>query len=80
MKYRTLSVRKPSFRSLPSANVFGEGAATVASGPTAAKAKWRKPSQRLVCNVVDLAGNQIRPQPGLAWVVYAPDDAKITVK
>jgi hypothetical protein len=80
MEYRTLTVRKPSYRELPSAKVFGEGAGTVVSGPFAAKAKWRKPSQRLLCNVLDLAGNQVHPQPGTAWVVYAPANAKVTVK
>jgi hypothetical protein len=80
MPYRTIDVRKPSPRSLPGANVFGEGTATVVSGPSAAKARWRKPSQRLICNVLDLAGNQIRPLPGPAWVVYAPSNAKVTVK
>jgi hypothetical protein len=80
MKYRTLSVRKPTPRSLPSANVFGEGVGTVVSGPFAAKAQWRKPSQRMVCNVLDLAGNQVRPLPGTIWVVYAPPNAKVTVK
>jgi hypothetical protein len=80
MEYRTLEVRKPSYRELPSAKVFGEGTGTVVSGPFAAKAKWRKPSQKLLCNVLDLVGNQIRPQPGTAWVVYAPTNAKVTVK
>jgi hypothetical protein len=80
MPYRTLDVRKPSPRSLPSAKIFGEGAATVVSGPFVAKAKWRKPSQRLICNVLDSAGNQIRPLPGATWIVYAPSNAKVTVK
>jgi hypothetical protein len=80
MEYRTIDVRKPSYRVLPSAKVFGEGAATVVSGPFAAKAKWRKPGQRLLCNVLDLAGNQVHPQPGVAWVVYAPPKAKVTTK
>lgn len=80
MPYRTLSVRKPTFRSLPSANVFGEGSAIVVSGPSAAKARWRKPAQKSACNVLDLAGNQIRPLPGTAWVVYTPPNSTVTVR
>jgi len=80
MPYRTLEVRKPSYRSMPGANVFGEGSAIALSGPSRAKAQWRKQGMKLVCNVTDTAGNQIRPLPGLTWVVYAPTNAKITVK
>ena len=80
MPYRTLTVRKPWYRSLPSANVFGEGVATVVSGPVAAEATWSKPGQRLVCNIVDLGGYQIRPLPGLTWVVYTPPNAKVAVR
>lgn len=80
MPYRELSVRKPAPRNLPSANVFGEGRAMIVSGSFAAKGIWRKPSQRLLCNVLDLAGNQIRPLPGPAWVVYYPENAEVTVK
>jgi hypothetical protein len=79
MPYRTLSVRKPTSRSLPAAKVFGEGAAVAVSGPSSAKARWRKPGQKLVCHVTDLAGFPIRPRPGTAWVVYAPSNAKVTV-
>jgi len=79
MPYRTIDVRKPTFRLLPSAKVFGEGTGTVVSGAFAARATWRKPSQRLLCNVLDTAGNQIHPMPGMAWVVYAPPNAKVTV-
>ncbi|MBO4205144.1 DUF3048 domain-containing protein, partial [Micromonospora echinofusca] len=79
MPYRTLTVRKPSPRSLPGAQVFGDGAALVVSGPSTAKAKWRKPGQKAVCHVTDLAGVPIRPRPGTAWVVYAPATAKVTV-
>jgi hypothetical protein len=80
MPYRTLDVRKPSFRELPSAKIFGEGAATVVSGAFAARAIWRKPSQTLLCNVLDEAGNQVHPLPGTAWVVYAPTNARVTTK
>jgi hypothetical protein len=80
MPYRTLDVRKPYLRLLPSANVFGEGTGTVVSGPARARAKWRKQGMKLVCHVTDLAGNQIRPQPGPTWIVYAPTNAKVTVR
>jgi Protein of unknown function (DUF3048) N-terminal domain len=80
MPYRTLEVRKPSFRSMPGANVFGEGAATAVSGPASAKARWRKLGIKQLCNVTDLAGNLIRPLPGPAWIVYAPPTAKVSVK
>ncbi|MFI1196992.1 DUF3048 domain-containing protein [Micromonospora sp. NPDC020750] len=79
MEYRTIDVRKPSPRSLPGANVYGSGAAVVVSGPSSAKAQWSKPGQKLVCNVTDTAGYQIRPQPGPAWVIYAPKTAKVSV-
>ncbi|MFI7221072.1 DUF3048 domain-containing protein [Micromonospora maritima] len=79
MEYRTLTVRKPSPRSLPSANVYGKGKALVVSGPSSAKAQWSKPGQKLVCNVTDLAGFQVRPQPGTTWVIYAPTTARVAV-
>ncbi len=79
MEYRTLTVRKPSPRSLPSANVYGKGKALVVSGPSSAKAEWSKPGQKLVCNVTDLGGYQIRPQPGTTWVIYAPATARVSV-
>jgi hypothetical protein len=79
MPYRKLEVRKPSFRTLPSAMVFGTGNALVVSGASSAKAKWSKPGQKLVCNVTDLAGYQVRPQPGTTWVVYAPTTARVAV-
>jgi hypothetical protein len=80
MPYKTLDVRKPYLRLLPAANVFGDGTATVVSGPAGAKARWRKNGMKLVCHVTDTAGNQIRPLPGPAWIVYAPTNAKVTVK
>ncbi|HEU4421600.1 MAG TPA: DUF3048 domain-containing protein [Pilimelia sp.] len=80
MPYRTLEVRKPSFRSMPGATVFGEGSALAVSGPSSAKAHWRKTGMKLVCNITDTVGNLIRPRPGPAWVVYAPTTAKVTVK
>lgn len=80
MEYKTLSVRNPTPRSLPAANVFGEGAAVAVSGPFSAKAKWRKPGQNLVCHITDLAGYQLRPVPGNTWVIYAPTTAKVTVR
>ncbi|SCL15436.1 Protein of unknown function [Micromonospora rhizosphaerae] len=79
MEYRTLTVRKPSPRSLPSAMVYGKGKAVVVSGPSSARAAWSKPGQKLVCNVTDPAGYQIRPQPGTAWVIYAPTTARVAV-
>ncbi|MBM0226827.1 MULTISPECIES: DUF3048 domain-containing protein [Micromonospora] len=80
MEYRTLDVRHPSPRSLPSANVFGEGAVVAVSGPSSAKGAWRKPGQQLVCNVADLGGDLLHPQAGNAWVIYAPTTAKVTVR
>jgi hypothetical protein len=50
------------------------------SGPSSAKARRRKPGPQAVCHVTDLAGDQIRPLPGPAWVVYAPPSTKVTVK
>ena len=79
MEYRTLTVRKPSPRWLPSAMVYGKGKAVVVSGPSSAKAAWSKPGQKLVCNVTDSAGYQVRPQPGTAWVIYAPSTARVAV-
>ncbi|MCZ7440766.1 DUF3048 domain-containing protein [Micromonospora sp. WMMC241] len=78
-EYRTLDVRKPSPRSLPSAKVFGQGAAIAVSGPSGAKGTWRKPGQDLVCNVVDADGGLMHPQPGNAWVVYVSSTAKVTL-
>ncbi|WBB73811.1 DUF3048 domain-containing protein [Micromonospora sp. WMMD1128] len=80
MEYRTLEVRKPSFRSLPSANVFGEGAVVAVSGPNSAKGRWRKPGLGMVCTLADVGGDLLHPQPGNAWVIYAPTTAKVTVK
>ncbi|MFI7574333.1 DUF3048 domain-containing protein [Micromonospora sp. NPDC049497] len=80
VEYRTLDVRNPSPRSLPSSNVFGEGAAVVVSGPAGAKGTWRKPGLPLVCNIVDAGGDLMHPRPGSAWVIYAPTTAKVTVK
>lgn len=79
MDYRTLTVRKPSPRSLPSAMVYGSGKALMVSGPSSARGAWSKPGQKLVCNVTDSAGYQIRPQPGTAWVIYAPTTARVAV-
>ncbi|MEO3776762.1 DUF3048 domain-containing protein [Micromonospora sp. B11E3] len=79
MEYRTLNVRKPSPRSLPGAKVYGSGTAVVVSGPSSVAATWRKPGQRLVCNVIDPGGYQVRPQPGTAWVIYAPETARVNV-
>ncbi|MFI0792164.1 DUF3048 domain-containing protein [Micromonospora rubida] len=78
MEYKTLTVRKPSPRSLPSANVFGEGSAFAVSGPSGAKGRWRKPGLDMVCNVTDLGGGLLRPVPGNAWVFYVPNGAKVT--
>ncbi|MFC4149368.1 DUF3048 domain-containing protein [Micromonospora mangrovi] len=80
MEYKTLEVRKPSPRSLPSANVFGEGAAVAVSGPSSAKGKWRKPGLDKVCNVTDLNGDLLHPAPGNAWVFYVPSTAKVTIR
>ncbi|MGC4897046.1 DUF3048 domain-containing protein [Micromonospora sp. DT31] len=80
MEYRTLDVRKPSPRSLPSANVFGEGAVLAVSGPNSAKGRWRKPGLGMVCTLADTSGDLLRPQPGNAWVIYAPTTAKVTVR
>ncbi|GAA2717856.1 DUF3048 domain-containing protein [Micromonospora olivasterospora] len=78
-EYRTLNVRKPSPRSLPGAKVYGSGTAVVVSGPSSVSATWRKPGQRLVCNVIDPGGYQVRLQPGTAWVIYAPETARVNV-
>ncbi|MCI4063272.1 DUF3048 domain-containing protein [Micromonospora sp. R77] len=80
MEYKTLDVRKPSPRSLPSANVFGEGAVVAVSGPSGAKGKWRKPGLDLVCNITDLNGELLHPTPGNAWVFYVPSSAKVTLR
>jgi hypothetical protein len=80
MEYKTLEVRKPSYRTLPSANVFGEGAAVAVSGPASAKGKWRKPGLDLICNVTDLNGELLHPLPGNAWVFYVPSSAKVTTR
>ena len=80
MEYRTLDVRHPSPRSLPAANVFGEGAVVAVSGPSGAKGRWRKPGLQLVCTIADNGGDMLHPQPGNAWVIYAPTSAKVTVK
>ena len=80
MEYRTLDVRKPSPRSLPSANVFGEGAVLAVSGPNSAKGRWRKPGLGMVCTLADTGGDLLHPRPGNAWVIYAPTTAKVTVK
>ncbi|MDG4804135.1 DUF3048 domain-containing protein [Micromonospora sp. WMMD980] len=80
MEYRTLEVRKPSYRSLPSANVFGEGAVLAVSGPTSAKGRWRKLGLGMVCTIADLGGDLLQPAPGNAWVIYVPTTAKVTVK
>ncbi|MEV1060531.1 DUF3048 domain-containing protein [Micromonospora chalcea] len=80
MEYRTLDVRNPSPRSLPSANVFGEGAVLAVSGPNSAKGRWRKPGLPLLCTLADTGGDLLRPQPGNAWVIYAPTTAKVSVK
>jgi hypothetical protein len=31
-----------------------------------------------VCNLVDGAGYPMRPQPGAAWVVYAPPGTQVS--
>ncbi|MCW3816506.1 DUF3048 domain-containing protein [Micromonospora sp. DR5-3] len=80
MEYRTLDVRHPSPRSLPAANVFGEGAVVAVSGPSSAKGRWRKPGLEMVCTIADGGGDLMHPQPGNAWVIYAPTAAKVTVK
>lgn len=80
MEYRTLEVRKPSPRSLPSANVFGEGAVVAVSGPNSAKGRWRKPGLGMVCTLADNGGDLLHPRPGNAWVIYAPTTAKVSVK
>ncbi|MGC4806596.1 DUF3048 domain-containing protein [Micromonospora sp. DT233] len=79
MDYRTITVRKPSPRQLPSAKVYGSGPAVVVSGPASAKGAWSKPGQKMVCNITDSAGYQVRPQAGPAWVIYAPATAKVSV-
>ncbi|WP_089154912.1 DUF3048 domain-containing protein [Micromonospora sp. NBS 11-29] len=78
-EYRTLDVRKPSPRTLPSAKVFGEGAAVAVSGASGAKGNWRKPGQEMVCNLVGTDGDLMHPQPGNAWVVYVPSTARVTL-
>ncbi|MFG1676300.1 DUF3048 domain-containing protein [Micromonospora sp. NPDC049282] len=78
-EYRTLDVRKPSPRSLPSAKVFGQGAAVAVSGPSGAKGSWRKPGQDMVCNVVGVDGGLLHPQPGNAWVIYVSSTARVTL-
>ncbi|PWU51991.1 DUF3048 domain-containing protein [Micromonospora globispora] len=80
MEYRTIDIRHPSYRSLPSAKVFGEGAAVAVSGPSGAKGRWRKPGQDLLCNVMDLGGELLHPLPGNAWVLYVPTSAKVTIR
>ncbi|MEU2610814.1 DUF3048 domain-containing protein [Micromonospora sp. NPDC007271] len=80
MEYRTLNVRKPSPRSLPSAKVFGEGPAVAVSGPSSAKGKWRKPGQEMVCNVIGPDGDLLHPLPGNTWLIYVPATAKVTVR
>ncbi|HET8681539.1 MAG TPA: DUF3048 domain-containing protein [Micromonosporaceae bacterium] len=79
MPYKTVSVRRPVPRDLPSAQVLGEGPALAVSGPSAATGSWRKGGLRQMCNVVDGSGFPVRLQPGTTWVVYAPTGSTVVV-
>jgi hypothetical protein len=78
MEYRTVSVRNPSPRDLPSASVVGDGAAVAVSGPQAATGRWTKPGPKMVSHLVDSGGFQMRLRPGTTWVVYAPTGSQVT--
>lgn len=72
MEYKTLSVKQPYPRDLPSAAVLGSGAATAVSGPAAATGTWSKPGLKQLCNVVGEDSFQLQLRPGPTWVIYAP--------
>jgi Protein of unknown function (DUF3048) C-terminal domain len=71
-------VKNPSPHTVPSAQVVGEGDATAVSGGLAAKGRWRKPAVKQMCNLVDSTGLPMKPQPGAAWIVYAPEGSVVT--
>jgi len=79
MPYKTVSIRRPVARDLPSAQVLGEGPALAVSGSSAATGSWRKGGLRQMCNVVDGSGFPVRLQPGTTWVVYAPTGSTVVV-
>lgn len=77
--YKTVSVRRPTPRQLPSAQVIGEGQAVTVSGPAATTGSWRKGGSRQMCHVLDIAGYPVWLQPGATWVVYAPIGSTVVV-
>lgn len=77
MEYKTADVRSPP-RTLPTAAVFGTGAAMIVSGGQAVAGKWTKPGAKAVSHVVDSAGFQVKLRPGTTWVVYAPNGSSVS--
>jgi hypothetical protein len=78
--YKTLSVKNPYQHDVPSAQVLGEGDAYAVSGAFSAKGRWSKPAPKMMSNLLDGTNVPMRPQPGAAWIVYAPEGSQVTVQ
>lgn len=83
--FKTVYLSRKFGQTLPSARVFGTGAATVFSGSTpgqaggtAATGIWRKPGLATVTNYLDAADTPMNFEPGPTWIVLAPAGTRIS--
>jgi hypothetical protein len=77
--YKTIQLGRRDGQYVPSARVFGTGAATVAPGPLAVPGTWTKPGLPQQTNYVDSASVPVRLVPGTSWVVLAPAGSTVAV-
>jgi hypothetical protein len=76
--YKSVQLGHPSGQWVPSARVFGTGAATIAPGPFAVPGKWSKPGASKQTNYVDARSVPVRLVPGTSWVLLAPSGSTVT--
>jgi hypothetical protein len=78
VSYKGVQLHHPDGAVVPSAHVYGNGAATVVSGPSAVSAVWTKPGPTAVTVYADSTGVPLSFRPGVTWVLLIPSGTQVT--
>jgi hypothetical protein len=78
VSYKGVELHHPGGPVVPSAHVYGAGAATVVSGPSGVKGVWSKPGPAAVTVYADSSGVPLSFRPGVTWVFLIPSGTTVT--
>jgi hypothetical protein len=77
--YKLVQLKHPDGAYVPSARVYGNGAATVLSGASTVSGRWLKPGAAAVTVFSDANGVPVHLAPGITWVLLVPTGTAVTV-